>query len=235
MTAIELLDRTDLVRDLNLALRIDPARTAVLTIDMHRGHLDPAIATMRVEPDDAAVLVERTAQLLRHTRAAGIASIHSVTVRREQEAARPNPFPKAVGAAGHTLAPGLVMNPARHNIMGEPQCELMPDLGGGDGDGDYLLANKKQFSSFHATDLDHLIRLLDLDTLVLAGVGTNTCILSTALDAYNRGLRVVVISDCTTSLNGADLHEFALNNMQRTIGWVLTADEFADRLTDEDA
>ncbi len=84
----------------------------------------------------------------------------------------------------------------------------------------YLLANKKQFSSFHATDLDHLIRLLDVDTLVLAGVGTNTCVLSTALDAYNRGLRVVVISDCTTSLNGADLHEFALNNMQRTIGWV---------------
>jgi len=170
---------------------------------------------------------------LSRTRAAAIATIHSTTTRTEEQAAHPNPFPKAVGAAGHTLAPGLVMNPARHNILGSPQCELMPELDGGELD--IRLTDKTQFSAFHASGLDHLILDLDLDTLVLVGVGTNTCILSTALDAYNRGLRLIVISDCTTSLNGTDLHEFALNNIQRTIGWVLTADAFADKLTPEEA
>ena len=49
--------------------------------------------------------------------------------------------------------------------------------------------------------------------------------LSTALDAFNQGLRVIVAADCTTSLNGADLHLFALENIRRTIGWVMPVDE----------
>jgi len=97
---------------------------------------------------------------------------------------------------------------------------------------DLLLANKKQFSSFVATDLAQLVRVLGLDTLVLTGVGTNTCVLSTALDAYNLGLRIVVVGDCTTSLNGEDLHLFALENIRRTIGWVMDVDEFVQRCQD---
>jgi nicotinamidase-related amidase len=233
MTTIELLDRNDFVRTMNDALRIDPAHTAVLTIDMHRGHLDPDIATMRVPPDEAADLVQNTAVLLRAARAAGMRVMHSVTVRRAVEAASPNSFQRTVAATGQTVAPGLVMNPPRHNLEGSPQCELMPGLAL-DPD-DLVLANKKQFSSFCATDLANLIRVLGVDTLVMTGVGTNTCVLSTALDAFNLGLRVIVVADCTTSLNGVDLHLFALENMRRTIGWVLTVEDVVTRCKAEPA
>jgi nicotinamidase-related amidase len=84
---VELMDRDEFVRTMNSALHIDPARTAVLTIDMHRGHLDPEIATMRVRPDEAPELVDRTAELLRAARGLGMRVIHSVTVRRPVEAA----------------------------------------------------------------------------------------------------------------------------------------------------
>jgi biuret amidohydrolase len=221
---IELMDRADFVDTMNDALRIDPTRTAVLTVDMHRGHLDPNIATMRVEPDVAAELVRRNAELLRAARAHGLTAIHSVTVRRPLEAAAPHPFPRLAGANSQTMAPGLRLDPARHNLEGSPQCELMPGLGVEEAD--LVLANKKQFSSFVATDLAPLLRIAGLDTLVLTGVGTNTCVLSTALDAYNLGLRVIVVADCTTSLNGNDLHLFALENIRRTIGWVIDVDMF---------
>jgi hypothetical protein len=69
---------------MNARLRIDPAKTAVLAIDTHRGHLDPDIATMPVAADVAADVVESSRRLLEATRAAGIAS------RRTGRASRRN-------------------------------------------------------------------------------------------------------------------------------------------------
>jgi nicotinamidase-related amidase len=66
--------------------------------------------------------------------------------------------------------------------------------------------------------------------LLLAGCNTNTCVLSTAFGAYNRGFRVVVISDCVASAYGNDLHQFALANVQRRLGWMLTLDELEEKL-----
>jgi biuret amidohydrolase len=34
-------------------LSLDPARTALVAIDMHRGHFDPAVATLPWPPNDA--------------------------------------------------------------------------------------------------------------------------------------------------------------------------------------
>ena len=40
-----------MVNRLNGDLAIDPRRTAVVTIDMHRGHLDPSVATVPAKPE----------------------------------------------------------------------------------------------------------------------------------------------------------------------------------------
>ncbi len=44
------------------------------------------------------------------------------------------------------------------------------------------------------------------------------------------GYRVVLASDCTASMRGADQHWMALELMSRSIGRVLTVDEIVDRL-----
>ena len=36
-------------------IRLDPKTTAVVSIDMHRGHLDPAVATMPLHPEQCRV------------------------------------------------------------------------------------------------------------------------------------------------------------------------------------
>jgi len=35
-------------------MKLDPRRTALVAIDMHRGHLDPAVATLPLERDDVS-------------------------------------------------------------------------------------------------------------------------------------------------------------------------------------
>ena len=44
-------------------IALDPRRTVLVTIDMHRGHLDPAVATLPLSPKRCAPLIERATRL----------------------------------------------------------------------------------------------------------------------------------------------------------------------------
>jgi nicotinamidase-related amidase len=62
-------------------------------------------------------------------------------------------------------------------------------------EGDYFVLKPKH-SGFFSTTLDLLLRYLGADTVILAGIATDICILFTANDAYMRDYRLVVPSDC---------------------------------------
>ena len=53
MATVEILDRSSLIAGLYRELVLDPRQTAIVTIDMHRGHLDMDVATMPAKPEDA--------------------------------------------------------------------------------------------------------------------------------------------------------------------------------------
>jgi nicotinamidase-related amidase len=71
-----------------------------------------------------------------------------------------------------------------------------------------------------------------VSTVVLVGVNTNTSLLHTAFDAFCRDYEVVVLSDCSISVYGSDLHELALRDVEYCVGWVATAEEFLQRVGD---
>jgi isochorismate hydrolase len=52
---VQPVDRSQFQSPLNQALTVDPGRTAVITIDCHRGHLDLAVVDLKmiVVADDA--------------------------------------------------------------------------------------------------------------------------------------------------------------------------------------
>ena len=95
---------------------------------------------------------------------------------------------------------------------------------------DYIIDNKKTYSAFLGTDLEHLLNVLGTDTVVFIGINTNTCILCSSFEAANRGFKVIAISDCVASAYGDDLHHFGLQNISRSLGWVLTVREFEEKL-----
>ncbi len=222
-----LVDPARLKATLNELLVIDPARTAIVAVDMHRGHLDPAVATEPVPADACRRVVARTRALLDLARERRMPVIHVVLrYRRHPEPALERlaaPFKRAVDLARQRLL-GERSSLRDHNVEGSVQTQIMPELG--PVEGDLVIDNKKRLSAFYGTDLEILLRVLKIDTVVVVGVNTNTCVLCTAFEAANRDLTTVVISDCVTSLYGDDLHAAALENIARCFGWVLSLEEF---------
>jgi nicotinamidase-related amidase len=226
------VDRRRMLRSLNDALEIDPQRTAVITIDCQRSHLDLAVATMPVAPQAAASLVASTARLLRVARGCGMSVVHVLSQNRilpkGQMEAMCNPFWAAVDRSRHSLIPDRESNLSRHNLVGTVQTQLMPELG--PEPGDVLVDRKRRLSIYRDTDLDLTLRELGVDTVVLVGVDTSTSVLCAAFESLNRDLRTIVVSDCVQSLFGDDLHFFGLQNVARCLGWVLTVDELTAKV-----
>ena len=225
------MKRAEMRDKLNESLEIDPSRTAVIAIDTHRGHLDPEIATMPVEADIARAVVDASARLLRATQAAGIPTFYLVMHNRllggESEYLR-NPFWRAVENAREKLTPELPSTIRGHNLVGSPQTEVMPELA--PLETDYVVTSKHRLSSFIDTDLESALRTLGIETVILIGINTNTCVLCAAFEAFNRDLGVIVVSDCVHSMYGDDLHELGLENVARCLGWVLSTDELIERI-----
>ena len=227
---VELEDHSDEYAHLNAALVIDPARTAVVTVDMHRGHLDPVNATLPLDPQAASRVLARAQEALRIARAAGMHIVHVVAGTRPIEDQRRNPRRMAHGMLTSTrkTVTEAMRKGTRHNILGSVQTELMPELEYQPDD--YLIGIKKSLSCFIGTDLESLLGTLQVDTVVLLGVNTNTCVLCASFDAYNRGYKTVVLADCVASMYGEDLHVLGLENIARCLGWVIDNRTFQQKV-----
>lgn len=222
---VELEDHDDGISILKEKLHIDPKRTAIVTIDMHRGHLDPAHATMPVPLEESRRVRAYAGALLAFGRDQGMPIVHVILTKRPIEAARGSRRHTAgVVLSNHAPPTEALQRGTPHNIQGSIQTELMPEMG--PEPNDFIIDNKRTFSAFVGTDLDHLLRTLGAETTVLVGINTNTCVQCSAFDAANLGYRAVVVSDCVASMYGQDLHVLGLENIGRAIGWVLTVEEF---------
>ncbi|MBO9606928.1 MAG: cysteine hydrolase [Paenibacillaceae bacterium] len=77
--------------------------------------------------------------------------------------------------------------------------------------------DKTRYSAFAGTDLELQLRMRGIDELHLVGVCTDICVLHTAVDAYNKGYKIVVHGDAVASFNPAG-HEWALQHFRGTLG-----------------
>ena len=196
-------------------LRLHAARTAVVAIDMHRGHLDPAVATLPLPAERCGPVIKRAASLFADLRDRGVPVVHVVTEYRDAAEIAANPFWKAAHDDPGKARRGIL----RHNLAGSPGTEIVAELRD---PRDLVVRGKKRYSSFHGTDLEFLLRRrLGADTLILAGINTTTCVLCAAFDATNRDFRVVVAADAVDSMDGEEMHGFALRLMDAALGWPL--------------
>lgn len=204
-------------------MRLQAHSTAVVAVDMHRGHLDPAVATLPLARERCGLVIAQAAELFHELRAIGVPVIHVVTEYRESGEIASNPFWKAIHDDPTKARKGILS----HNLAGSPGTEIIPKL---QVDEDFVVRGKKRYSGFYATDLEFLLRRLGADTLILAGINTTTCVLCTAFEATNRDFRVVIASDAVDSMDGEEMHRFALRLMGAAVGWPLTNQEILKAL-----
>ena len=77
--------------------------------------------------------------------------------------------------------------------------------------------DKTRYSAFCGTDLELQLRTRGIEELHLIGVCTDICVLHTAVDAYNRGYRIIVHADAVATFNPQG-HEWALGHFESTLG-----------------
>ncbi len=80
-----------------------------------------------------------------------------------------------------------------------------------------LWIDKTRYSAFAGTDLEIKLRERGVTELHLVGVCTDICVLHTAVDAYNKGFKIVIHKDGVASFNEAG-HEWALSHFEHTLG-----------------
>ncbi len=196
-------------------LRLDPQATAVVAIDMHRGHLDPTVATLPLPAARCGPVIEQATYLFGELRARGVPVVHVVTEYRDSGEIAANPFWKWVHDEPAQARRGIL----RHNLASSPGTEIIAPLLD---PRDLVVRGKKRYNAFHATDLEFVLRrTLGADTLVLAGINTSTCVLCTGFEATNRDFRVIVAADAVDSMDGEEMHRFSLRLMAAAIGWPL--------------
>ncbi len=172
---------------------LDPDRTAIVCIDMHRGH---------VGPDEQLTLPapRARAKIPAHDLFQGLAREIGVPLIQVQHWQRYGGIDDArsktlEGGANWRVLYELYLPPndlmLEHSWEGTKWLELMVE----EAPGDYYVRTKKRLSGFYPTDLEFLLRHLGTHNVVLTGTYTDACVLSTAFDAANRDFRVIVPRD----------------------------------------
>ncbi|MFC6974358.1 cysteine hydrolase [Halomicroarcula sp. GCM10025709] len=201
---------------------MDPETTAVLTVDLHRGHLDPEIATLPVPADRAEEIVDASERLVTAARANDFPVIHVTTAYRDASEITSNPKWNETEVSDGDSREAI----SEHNVYGNTEgMEIMPALAA---DEDTFLQPKKRYSPFLETDLPFVLRVNDIETLVVAGVNTNTCVQCTCFEATNRDYEVVVVEDCVGSMDGEEFHQLGLKNIDQALGTVESLDQVTE-------
>ncbi|WP_026573576.1 cysteine hydrolase family protein [Bacillus sp. UNC438CL73TsuS30] len=77
--------------------------------------------------------------------------------------------------------------------------------------------DKTRYSAFAGTDLEIKLRERGITEVHLVGVCTDICVLHTAVDAYNKGFKIVVYKEAVASFNQKG-HEWALGHFEQSLG-----------------
>lgn len=188
---------------------LDPARTALVVIDMVPFHVRESPFALGIVPT-----IDRLAERVREA-GGTVAWVLPAVV--EPTAHRIEFFGSEVaGTYGRTGGSGPL--PER----------IWPGLRPAGGD---LFAEKSAFSAFFPgkCPLPELLTARGVDTVLITGTVTNVCCESSARDASTRGFRVIMIGDANAAPRDRD-HNATLHTIYRSFGDVRGADEVAELL-----
>ena len=195
--------------------RIEPARTALLVIDMQRdfcgegGYVD----RMGYDLNLTRSAVAPIARVL-----AAVRAIPGFTVVFTREGHRPDLADcppnklwrsKRIGAGIGDPGPcGRVL------VRGEPGWEIVDELRPLPHE---LIVDKPGKGSFYATDLDLLLQNRGVSHLVLTGITTDVCVHTTLREANDRGYECLTLTDCTGATDRGN-HVAALKSITMSGG-----------------
>lgn len=198
---------------------LDPRSTAVISIDMHRGHLEDSDACPCPAPR-AREIVQPIDDFHREVRKLGIPIIHVRAVLRRNGVDDVGGRLSSAWRRTFPLFVGEIPNSSEFQIEGTRWIEFVTEVA----DEDLIVETKKRLSPFYPTDLDFLLRNLDKRAIVLDGGFTDCCVLNAAFEGSNLGYRVTVVRDLVRGTN-EEMEDAALKMVSLHCGLVADADD----------
>ncbi len=101
-----------------------------------------------------------------------------------------------------------------HAIAGTKGAEVIPELKVSSKD---YIVPKRRYSGFFHTDLDLLLKELNVDTVIMTGLHAHMCVRHTSADAYQLGYNVVVCKDATNSFTQED-YDYGIKYLKEVYG-----------------
>ena len=123
------------------------------------------------------------------------------------------------------LAEILIGEPIFPNKQ-DPNASIISELAP---KGNEVVFIKTTSGSFASTDLDHQLRNLGVQTVIVVGVVTNFCVETTARAASDLGFQVIVIDDACSAWTQS-LHEASLRVLELRYAKVLKTDQILKQL-----
>jgi nicotinamidase-related amidase len=202
----------------------EPETTALIVIDMQRDFVDPG-GFGEALGNDVSLLqqaVAPTRRVLEATRAAGVLVIHTREGHRPDLSDCP-PAKLARGRLDNGIGDEGPMG--RILVRGEYGHDIVDDLKPLPGE---PVVDKPGKGAFYATDLEAMLRVRGIRSLVVTGVTAEVCVQTTVREANDRGFECLVLSDCIASYF-PEFYEMTLKMVKAQggiFGWVAPSEAF---------
>jgi ureidoacrylate peracid hydrolase len=197
----------------HVTVDLDPARTALIVIDMQNAFMLPGVAFVEIKT--APDIVPNINRLASALRAAGGTVVWIVTTYTDEVSIDWSGYYRlSTPENGKRRSDALVKGTKGHQTW--DALEVLPD--------DPII-EKTRFSALiqGSSDLDAFLRRGGIDTLVITGCLTDVCCESTARDAMMLNYNAIMVTDANAADTDAD-HNAALTAFYSTFGDIMPTD-----------
>ena len=111
--------------------------------------------------------------------------------------------------------------------VGTWDCEIVDELKPQSED---IVINKNRYSGFPNTELNVILKTLNIKYLVFIGTGTNGCVEATMRDAYSYEYFSIMVSDGCGTYGPDFIQKATVFNVSEMFGWVTTSDDLVKAL-----
>lgn len=165
---------------------LDPATTALVTQECQGGVIGAQAGLPMLADEARREAIPNIAALVTAARDAGVTVVHCLIQRRPD--GRGSNTNARLFAAGGSFAADL--------SPGSPGASILPELGADSRD--ITLTRTHGLGPMTGTDLDSVLRNLNIRTVVGVGVSVNVAITNFVMDAVNRGYQFVLPRDAVS-------------------------------------
>ena len=191
-------------------MKENPTQAALIVIDMEKGFIDPKSPHCIRQ---AAESVPACISAVKKARSMGIPVFFVKRIYRSNGSDVEITRYKGWKEGGRAMAPAST----GFNSAEAPEG-LKPILG------DYAII-KPRWSAFFHTELDLILRRLNIKTVILIGTTTPNCVRATAYDANSLEYNVVILEDCCSSQT-TEIQQANIDDLRRMGAFILTSTDF---------